>query len=267
MSVMQFNSSRMWKETAAKQRDGEPVGGQPGLAVLSDVVCGGQFCHHQLLPPPKRHETPQLDYGEQALARRPSNQPTKSEIRTGSLVFRNVTQSLLTCVCVSVTSEIHNDMDCSRHCLYCDNGRILLYFLVSKANVFCTIYSLNNPINQELLFMIVFFVIMIISDYVDYSLFKLFLPGNKPVSVREKVMYNCYFFKGSFSLLKFFFYHEYITEYSNSEAKLRVLYTLVVYNFVKYLYVLCIFIKAYLIIIKSVYLILLSTIFFHTNTT
>lgn len=53
------------------------------MAVLSDVVCGGQLCYHQLLPPPQRHGTPRLGHGEQDLPRRPPvfvNLSTKSHI-------------------------------------------------------------------------------------------------------------------------------------------------------------------------------------------
>lgn len=58
----------IWQEAAEKQRDGEPVGGERALALLADVVCGGQFCYHQLLPPPERHGAARLGHGEQDLS-------------------------------------------------------------------------------------------------------------------------------------------------------------------------------------------------------
>lgn len=67
----------------------------------------------------------------------------KSQMRTASLVFRNM--PLLTCcVFVSVASDIHNHMDYSRPRCSCDNGRTLHYFLVSEANVFCTMFFFLN---------------------------------------------------------------------------------------------------------------------------
>lgn len=134
---------------------------------------------------------------------RPANQPKKSQMRTASLVFRNM--SLLTCcVFVSVPSDIHNNMDYSRPRRSCDNGRTLHYFLVSEANVFCTMFffffeSVNN---QEL-----FFVIMMKwFCWLTHCLNWLLLPGNKAVSVRNKVMYICYCYKNSFSFLKWFLF-------------------------------------------------------------
>ena len=96
-----------------------------------------------------------------------------------------------------------------------------------------------------------------------YSLFSL---GNKPVSVREKVMYNSYCFKGSFSFLKWFFCLFNHVLHDKLFPFWGVLYTLAVYpNSNIYMNL---FIEAYLIMVKAVTLSLyLSYKMFHTNTT